>query len=145
MTAAAFVLPLLLLTAQDKKSPTTPNAIPANAVKIDDQTYKITEKDGKTWVYRTTPFGLSRLPEEQFRKQEDAAPIKPSMQANVRVTDLGDEYKFERAHPFGVQAWKKKKAELTNDEKSYIEKAKVETVQQPVSAASKPAPSEKKN
>lgn len=127
MTAAAFVLPLLLLTAQDKKAPATPNAIPANAVKIDDTTYKVTEKDGKTWVYRKTPFGLSRLAEDQFRKQQETANIKPSTQATVRVIDMGDEYKFERAHPFGVQVWKKKKTELTADEKSYIELAKVET------------------
>lgn len=127
MTAAAFVLPLLLLTAQDKKAPATPNAIPANAVKIDEQTYKVTEKDGKTWVYRRTPFGLSRLAEEQFRKQEEAANIKPSIEANVRVIDMGDAFKFERAHPFGIQVWKKKKSELTADEKSYIEKTKVET------------------
>ena len=138
MTAAAFVLPLLLLTAQDKKAPAS-NAIPANAVKIDEQTYKVKEKDGKTWVYRRTPFGLSRVAEEQFRKQEDAAPIRPSSQSSVRVIDLGDEYKFERAHPFGIQVWKRKKAELTGEEKGYIEKAKVETVSEPS------AGSEKKN
>ena len=140
MTAAAFVLPILLLTAQDKKPATTPSAIPAGAVKIDEQTYKVKEKDGKTWVYRKTPFGLSRVAEESFQKQEEAAPIKPSREANVRVIDMGDEYKFERAHPFGVQAWKKKKSELTSDEKSYVDHAKVETVQQPKAAAA-----EKKN
>ena len=137
MTAAAFVLPLLLLTAQDKKAPAAANAIPANAVKIDEQTYKVKEKDGKTWVYRRTPFGLSRVAEEQFRKQEDAAPIRPSMQSAVRVIDLGDEYKFERAHPFGVQVWKKKKAELTGEEKSYVEKTKVETVSEPAASPEK--------
>jgi hypothetical protein len=126
MTAAAFVLPLLLLTAQDKKAPANPNAIPANAERIDEQTYKVKEKDGKTWVYRKTPFGVSRLAEEQFRKQEDAALIKPSSQAAVRVIDLGDEYKFERAYPFGVQVWKKKKSELTADEQGYVEKTKPE-------------------
>ncbi len=131
MTAAAFVLPLLLLTAQDKKVPATPNAIPANAVKIDDTTYKVTEKDGKTWVYRKTPFGMSRLAEDQFRKQQETANIKPSTQATVRVIDMGEEYKFERAHPFGVQVWKRKKTELTADEKSYIEQAKVETTTAP--------------
>ena len=113
--------------------------MPANAVKIDEQTYKVKEKDGKTWVYRKTPFGLSRVAEEQFRKAEDAALIKPSTEANVRVTDLGDEYRFERAHPFGVQAWKKKKSELTSDEKSYIEKT-------PAGKSGTAAgPSEKKN
>lgn len=141
MTAAAFVLPLLLLTAQDKKAPTTPDAMPANAVKIDEQTYKVKEKDGKTWVYRKTPFGLSRVGEEQFKKQEDAALIKPSREANVRVIDMGDEYRFERAHPFGIQAWKKKKSDLTSEEKGYIEQVKVETVQRPAASQK----SEKKN
>jgi hypothetical protein len=127
MTAAAFVLPLLLLTAQDKKAPATPNAIPANAVKIDDTTYKMAEKDGKTWVYRRTPFGLSRMTEEQFRKQQEPVSLAPVKQANVRVIDMGSGYRFERAHPLGVQVWKKKKSELTADEQSYVDKSKVET------------------
>lgn len=127
MTAAAFVLPLLLLTAQDKKPLANPNVIPAGAVKIDEQTYKLKEKDGKTWVYRKTPFGVSRLEEEQFRKQNEAALIKPSVEAPVKVTDLGAEYRFERAHAFGSQVWKKKKTELTKDEQSYVEKAGAST------------------
>src|SRR5436190_898758 len=102
MTAAAFVLPLLLLTAQDKK-PVANMGIPADAVKIDEQTFKAKDKDGKTYVYRKTPFGVSRLTEEQFQKQVEASPIKPAREAAVKVTDLGAEYKFERAHPFGIQ------------------------------------------
>jgi hypothetical protein len=140
MTAAAFVLPLLLLTAQDKK-PAAPGNIPADAVKIDEHTFKAKDKDGKSWVYRKTPFGVSRLPEEQFNKQNETANIKPSREANVKVTDLGTEYKFERPYPFGIQAWKRKKSELTDDEKRYIESSKVES-----SPQSKPTPpAEKKN
>lgn len=129
MTAAAFVLPLLLLTAQDKKPAATPpaGAMPTGAVKIDENTYKLKEKDGKTWVYRKTPFGVSRLPEEQFTKQNEAPLIEPAREAKVKVTDLGTEYKFERAHPFGIQMWKKAKKDLTEDEKKYIESTKVET------------------
>ena len=141
MTVASFVLPLLLLTAQDKKPVSAPPgaAMPAGAVKIDDNTYKIKEKDGKTWVYRRTPFGVSRLPEEQFAKQNAAPLIQPSREASVKVTDLGSEYRFERAHPFGIQVWKKKKAELTDDEKRYIEGVKVQTVkyESPSAAAEK--------
>ncbi len=142
MTAAAFVLPLLLLTAQDKKPVSNPNTIPAGAVKIDEQTYKVQEKDGKTWVYRKTIFGVSRLEEEQFKKQNEAALIKPSTEAPVKVTDLGTEYKFERAHAFGIQVWKKKKSELTADEKNYIEKAGAPAA---AAATAAPAAGEKKN
>lgn len=144
MTAAAFVLPLLLLTAQDKKPISNPTTIPADAVKIDEQTYKVKEKDGKTWVYRKTIFGVSRLEEEQFRKQNEAALIKPSTEAPVKVTDLGAEYKFERAHAFGIQVWKKKKTELTADEKNYIEKA-ASAPAATNSNSSTPAAGEKKN
>ena len=126
---AALALPLLLLTAQDKK-PANPNAIPADAVKIDGQTYKVKEKDGKTWVYRKTPFGVSRIEEEQFNKQNEAVPLKPAKEASVRVSDLGAEYRFERASAFGTQAWKKKKTDLTEDEKSYVEKSKVDAAAQ---------------
>ena len=128
MTAAAFVLPILLLTAQDKKS-ALPPGIPPTAWKVDDTTYKAKEKDGKIWVYRRTPFGISRLSEEQFNKQAEAPLIKPSKEASVKVTDLGSEYRFERAHPFGVQAWKKAKNALTDDEKAFVQKASVEKAQ----------------
>jgi hypothetical protein len=142
MTVAAFVLPLLLLTtAQDKKAPTTPNAIPANAVKIDDRTYKVTEKDGKTWVYRRTPFGLSRLTEEQFLKQQAPEEVKPQSQLTVRVTDLGEEYRFERVSAFGKQVWKKKKSELTADEKTYVE----QQASKPSAATAATGAPEKKN
>jgi hypothetical protein len=70
---------------------------------------------------------VSRLPEEQFTKQNEAALIQPAREAKVKVTDLGAEYKFERAHPFGIQVWKKAKKDLTEDEKKYIENTKVET------------------
>ena len=144
MTAAAFVLPLLLLhTAQEKKPVAAIPDLPAGAVKLDEQTYKAKDKDGKTYVYRRTPFGVSKITEEQFIKQNEAALIKPSTESSVKVTDLGSEYKFERAHPFGVQMWKKAKKDLTDDEKAYVEKTLKPAAAS--SAATKPAAAEKKN
>ena len=144
MTTAAFVLPLLLLTAQDKKpaATSTPGlALPPGAVKIDDITYKVKEKDGKTYVYRRNPFGVSRLPEEQFQKIQSTPNIAPSTDVPVKVTDLGAEYRFQRMTPFGGQSWKRAKSDLTAEERAYVEKS----LKEQSSAASPAAAPEKKN
>lgn len=38
-----------------------PSAIPADAVPTDDGSYRAKDKDGRQWLYRQTPFGVSRV------------------------------------------------------------------------------------
>lgn len=127
-----FLLPVALLGAEKTKKippkPATavqksaPLSIPADAVRINDYTWRHTDKDGKSWIYRKTPFGLSKGPEET------AAPaVKPDApKPAIKVTDAGDTYRFERAMPMGAQVWTRKKSELTDEEKVLVESAAAE-------------------
>jgi len=116
---ALLLLPLALLAADGKKAAPAPSkpaaassSVPAGATEIAPQAWRYTDKDGKTWIYRQTPFGLLRA-EEQQRKPSTEAP-------SVKTTDLGDSVRFEQQTPFGVRTWTKSKTELTTDEKSWF-------------------------
>ena len=93
--------------------------IPAGAVKIDENTYRMQEKDGKVWLYRRNPFGVSKIEEKEASKM--GRTLTPT-ETPATVSDLGDSYRFERAGPFGAKTWTKKKSELNDDERSIIEK-----------------------
>jgi hypothetical protein len=91
-------------------------AIPAAAVQVEPYLYRYQDPSGKVWMYRQTPFGLSKW-------EETATPAAPPPAAKsepVVVTDLGDSVRFERKTPFGMGTWVRKKTELNDEEKALI-------------------------
>ena len=91
--------------------PIQPITIPKGAVKTDDG-YRVVDAKGKVWIYRETPFGVTK-----------AAYIAPAPKAapgasdeNVVATDAGESVSFRRTSPFGTTTWQKKKTELSPDE-----------------------------
>jgi hypothetical protein len=116
--------------AQDKKppQPSKPSpgknanaqppvlSIPAGAVEVEPYIYRFTDAGGKTWMYRETPFGISRW-EEASTPGPQASPAKGD---SVVVTDLGDSVRFEKKMPFGVGTWVRKKTELNDEEKALV-------------------------
>ena len=121
------------LSAQDKSAQPAPAAaressahkaakarsggLPANAVKVSDGVYKAPDASGKMWVYITTPFGYSRLPESQYQADKPAQP-PPALRV---VSVEGGKVRFERVTPFGKSTWTRPVAELTGDEKAAYE------------------------
>jgi hypothetical protein len=95
--------------------PSTPKVveIPKDAVLRPDGTYGWTDKDGKSWNFVRTPFGVMKSAAAQ-------APAAPSI-ANAKAIDAGDKVRFETATPFGVVSREKKKADLTDDERKLYE------------------------
>ena len=93
--------------------------IPAGAVEVEPYTYRYTDAQGKKWIYRKTPFGISRAEDkvaedtkaEDLKKDENARLID----ATTAVED-GDAIRFERPGPFGVAKWQRKKTELNEVE-----------------------------
>ena len=77
---------------------------PAGAVEIAPKVWRHTDKAGKTWIYRPTPFGLSRT-EEQASATSPAgdvsAPPAGAPVIRVKATDLGDSVKFEMPSMMG--------------------------------------------
>ena len=103
-----------------KKAPVvTGLTLPAGAKKVETGTYTYTDAQGKKWIYRQTPFGLSKA-------EDKPAPESAAAPAGIvtTATEDGDTIRFERPGPFGVYRWQKKKTDLTDDEKAAWEKSK---------------------
>ena len=117
--------------SKSKKStaPTTPAAkpaavitIPKDAVLGDDGSYRYTDKQGKKWLYRNTPFGVSRVEETSLPVQQQSP--SPTTPDPTVATVVGDTVKFERPSPFGASRWEKKMTDLNDDEKKILENQK---------------------
>jgi hypothetical protein len=102
---------------------------------VEPFTYRYTDTNGKTWMYRQTPFGLSKWEESSIPEpQTPAAKSEP-----VIVTDLGDSVRFEKKTPFGAGTWVRKKTELTDEEKAIVAGQPEPSNPAPASSDSKPA------
>ena len=106
-------------TAQERKAAALPT-VPEGAQEVGANLYRYTDPQGKTWMYRKTPFGVSKWED----KPEGPSGAGVASPAAAKVTDLGDTVQFERSTPFGTQKWTRKKSELTDEEKAVVEHAK---------------------
>ncbi len=121
MTVAVLCVATLYASDTDKKSDkttTTPKAvtIPKDAIKNPDGTYSYTDKDGKKWIYASTPFGVIKSSLETAASQG-----ADQTSASTKVIDKGDTVRFERPGPFGPVSWEKKKSELTDEERRIVD------------------------
>jgi hypothetical protein len=105
------------------KTPTAKAAvitIPPDAVEVAPYTYRSTDAKGTAWIYRQTPFGVSRT-EEKPLSVDEARKIQDSkdqvIQATTAVED-GDSIRFVRNSPFGRTEWRKKKTDLNEIEQA---------------------------
>jgi hypothetical protein len=100
--------------ASKAEAPVT--TVPQGATLVEPNLYRYTDSSGKIWMYRQTPFGLSK-----WEDTPAAAPQPPAAQGEpVSVVDLGDSVRFEKKTPFGATQWVRKKTELTDDEKALV-------------------------
>ncbi len=91
--------------------------IPKEAVAQTDGTFKYTDKGGKRWVFSNTFFGVSRM--EDMSDPAAPSPVKQAA-AFDNFRDDGEVIHFERKTPFGPLQWERKKAELTEEERTAI-------------------------
>jgi hypothetical protein len=93
-----------------------PTAVPADAVLGADGDYRYTDPQGKKWIYRKTPFGVTRLEDSAER-----SPAQVVTAAGIKATEDGDKVHFERQGPFGLWKWDKNKSELDETEKAALQ------------------------
>jgi hypothetical protein len=100
--------------------------IPAGAVKTDDGSYRYTDPQGKKWIYRKTPFGISRLEDKPADTAARAAESAKRFE-EVKATEDGDTIRFERPGPFGAYKWQRKKTELDEMEQTVWDRERART------------------
>ena len=97
-------------TKKAAKVPDSPS-IPKDATPLPDGSFRYVDKDGKKWIYRNTPFGISKAEERQV------APVVQRISDDpTRTEDLGNSVRFTRPTPFGPKVWTKKKSDLDSYE-----------------------------
>jgi hypothetical protein len=95
-------------------------AIPADAVEVEPYTYHYTDPAGKKWLYRKTPWGVTRIevkplsPEAAKKAQEE----KDRLIEATFAREDGDFIRFDRDSPFGHMDWRRKKTELNEIEQA---------------------------
>ena len=105
--------------------------IPKDATPLPDGSFRYVDKDGKKWIYRNTPFGVSKA-------EERPAPAAARVEDDpAKSEDLGDSVRFTRPTPFGPKVWTKKKAELDSYEKTIVERDSKKNGTTPAADASK--------
>lgn len=102
------------------KSGVKPITIPKGAVKTDDG-YRVVDSKGKVWIYRETPFGITK---SAYKAPEPVVAPDPAHETRVSAKEAGDSVLFERTGPFGVSHWQKKKTELTPEEQAIWDRFK---------------------
>jgi len=94
--------------------------IPADAAEVAPYTFRSTDAKGTVWIYRQTPFGVSRT-EEKPLSADDAKKIQESKNQMIQATSAteeGDFIHFVRNSPFGQTEWQKKKTDLNEIEQA---------------------------
>ena len=133
MIAGILGLTAVCASAMDQKKSEKPApapqtvTIPKDAVKNANGSYTYTDKDGKKWLYRQSPFGV--IKSEIHDDADTPKPARPaasaaSAPAATKAVDKGDTVQFERSSPFGTVKWEKKKSELTDEERRIVDEQK---------------------
>ena len=102
-----------------------PVEIPKGAVESEPGTFRFTDADGKKWIYRKTPWGVSKVEDKGTDTTAATKPVDPS--AGITATEDGDTVRFERPGPFGVYKWQKNKSELDESERAALERSRSAT------------------
>jgi hypothetical protein len=98
-----------------KKTPVVSD-IPKDAVETEPGFFNWTDKNGKVWTYRRTPFGVRRWPAAALDAQQSAEDKRNVADERTTAVEKGDSVVFEQATPFGKRTWVRKKTELTETE-----------------------------
>lgn len=77
---------------------------------------RVTDKDGKTYILRSTPFGTVKVEDKPVDPKSAEPPER------MRAYEDGDNIRFESPTPFGVARWTRKKTELDETEKAVWER-----------------------
>lgn len=107
-------------SAAAAKALSTQITVPKDAVQVDASTWRYTDPQGRSWIYRVTPFGIARMEDKPSIMDESRTPgteERKRVDLTTAVED-GDIIRFERPGPFGPYKWQKKKTALNEMERA---------------------------
>ena len=114
-----------------------PAGVPANAKKINEDTWRIVDEKGKAWHYQSSPFGWMKSPALSVAEQQKRDGVGDPIEG-MTVKEEGGMLKFSRPGPFGAYNWTKKKSNLDEAEQAVWSRAQKTTGKTPSSPG--PAP-----
>ena len=101
-----------------KTTAIAPLTLPTAAAPSGPNQWTHTDAQGKEWIYRQGPFGLTRAPKH-------AAVVSESrLHEGISVVEQGDLVHFSRQGPFGLTQWTKKLDEVNEVERTAMEKSR---------------------
>ncbi len=101
-----------------KKTAIAPLTLPTAAVPSGPNQWTHTDAQGKEWIYRQGPFGLTRAP------KHTAVVTESRLHEGISVVEQGDLVHFSRQGPFGLTQWTKKLDEVNEVERTAMEKSR---------------------
>ncbi len=108
-----------LAVAQPEPKP--PAGVPANAKKLNEDTWRAVDEKGKVWHYQSSPFGWMKAPALSVSEQQKRDGVGDPLEG-ITVKEIGESLKFSRPGPFGAYNWTKKKTDLNDVEKAVWER-----------------------
>lgn len=86
-------------------------SVPAGAEKVEEGVWRARDSQGKSWLYKKTPFGIVRVPDEKPQ------PAQAAGNSSCRVVKVESGVAvFERDTPFGRRSWTRRLEELDSEE-----------------------------
>ena len=117
-TLLVLFVSMMALRAAGPAGGTAQLALPPVAVAVASGVYRYADAQGKNWIYRQTPFGITRFE----ATAAVAASARPDAWADTKAWDDGDGVRFERQGPFGVSRWRTAKSALDAGERACWER-----------------------
>ena len=128
-----LIVPFVLLAADGKKTeqkktdgksaqaalaaaPAAGIKVPDGATPLGDGSWRYTDPAGQTSIYRETPFGIARYPEEKKPAAVEEIP------AGMKAAEAGGPIRFERSGPFGPIRWSRTKDQMSDLERRVWER-----------------------
>ena len=127
LIAASFAAVSLLAQApaSTRKAPAASSApleLPATAKPNGVNQWAYTDPQGQEWIYKRTPFGLTRLPKpgSPLAQAQGQNAMPSRLHEGISVREDGDTVHFSRTGPFGLMKWSKKRDELSEAEQTAV-------------------------
>ena len=89
--------------------------LPAGAKPVADGAWEFTDAQGKQWVYKQMPFGLTKISKAELDARSSTA-----LPEGISVVEQNGVYKFTRKTPFGGVNYTKKVEELSEVERAVV-------------------------